>query len=494
MFIGDILIARGLVAPVDVDAALRSQSVTRGTVGDCLVALGKLDSQDLEAVIHSAPTRANTVAATGLSLSDLLDLLVKSLHNGLASTPSGLSDTLKLSPRVIDELLAEAADRQLLLGLGPVSRRVGAELRYALTRKGTEWAAGAVSRNEYIGPAPVPLTAYCAQILTQLIAAELIDEDVLHRGFADLEVSKEFILRIGPAINSGRSILLYGPAGNGKSSVAARIGKLFRDVIYVPYVFEVDGQFVKVFDPAIHKEIKRHNEPRPPATIMGREDFDQRWVACERPVCVTGGELTLEMLDLQYRPDAKYYEAPLHIKALGGIFIIDDFGRQLLEPAALLNRWIVPMGSKIEHLKFQSGKSFSLPFDEIIIFCTNLSPNDIMDPAFLRRIHYKIEMPGPTPDQFRDIFRRSARDHGVEVSDAVIDYVIRQLREHNDFPLANFQPGFIIEQVLTLCRFKRIAPEFQTRFIDIALNNLYTKDLPGHGGDAKAKVAIRSVS
>jgi hypothetical protein len=493
MFIGDILVDRGLIAPADLASALERQSVTRESVGECLIGLGKLERGDLEAVIEGAPVRSNTIEATGLALPDLMGLLVKALHSKGGATPSGLCDMLKLAPLVVMELLAEANDQQLLNNLGAASPTLVGELRYTLTRKGELWAQDALERNKYLGPAPVPLSAYAAQILTQSIQTDEVDEAALERGFADMVVTDDFILEIGPAVNSGRSILLYGPPGNGKSSIAERIGRVFQSTVYIPYCFDVDGQIIKVFDANIHKPISRCDLPRIALTILGREDFDQRWVACHRPLCITGGELTLEMLDLQFTPEAKYYEAPLHIKALGGIFIIDDFGRQLVSPTALLNRWIVPMGSQVEHLKLQNGKSFSLPFDEVIVFCTNLSPHDLMDPAFLRRIPYKIAVNNPSPEEYRKIFFRRAAEANIPISDHVIDYVIYKLHENSDFPLANFQPKFIIDQILTLCRFKKIEPEFQTRFIDIALNNLYTKDLLNQGGARSMKGVIRSV-
>ena len=221
----------------------------------------------------------------------------------------------------------------------------------------------------------------------------------MDKAFANLIVSEEFIHRVGPAINSGRSILLYGPPGNGKTSVAEQIGAIFKDTIYIPYCFEVEGQIIKVFDPGIHKRIERNTEGATRGTLR-REDFDQRWVPCRRPFIVTGGELTLEMLDLSFNALAKFYEAPLHIKALGGIFAIDDFGRQLVSPEALLNRWIVPLESRVEYLKLHTGKSFSVPFDELVVFSTNLAPRDLMDPAFLRRIPYKMEIAGPTPEEY----------------------------------------------------------------------------------------------
>ncbi len=234
---------------------------------------------------------------------------------------------------------------------------------------------------------------FVERIQRQRITNERVDQAAIEKAFGDLIISEEFIHRIGPAVNSGRSILLYGPPGNGKTSVAERIGSIFNDTIYIPYCFEVEGQIIKVFDPGIHKRIERKTDG---AATLRRQDFDQRWVPCRRPFIVTGGELTLEMLDLSFNALAKFYEAPLHIKALGGIFTIDDFGRQLVSPEALLNRWIVPLESRVEYLKLHTGKSFSLPFDELVVFSTNLAPRDLMDPAFLRRIPYKLEIGGPT--------------------------------------------------------------------------------------------------
>ena len=205
---------------------------------------------------------------------------------------------------------------------------------------------------------------------------------------------------------------------------------------------------------------------------MRREDFDARWVPCRRPFIVAGGELTLEMLDLSFNETAKFYEAPLHVKALGGIFMIDDFGRQIVSPEALLNRWIVPLGSRVDYLKLHTGKSFSLPFDELIIFSTNLAPQDLMDPAFLRRIPYKIEIAGPTVDEYRQIFTVLSSAAGMEAKPETIETVIAALRDRNGMPLASYQPKFIIDQLHASCKFAGIAPQFQPGLLSMALDNL----------------------
>jgi hypothetical protein len=299
------------------------------------------------------------------------------------------------------------------------------------------------------------------------------------------------VREIGPAVNSGRSILLYGPPGNGKTSIGERIGSLFRDVVYIPYCFEVEGQIIKVFDPSVHQRVEGQLQNLPENLGLRREELDTRWVVCRRPLLITGGELTLEMLDLSFNPLAKFYEAPLHVKALGGIFMIDDFGRQIVSPTALLNRWIVPMESRVERLKLHSGKSFELPFDELVIFSTNLSPGALMDPAFLRRIPYKIEVGGPTAEEYRLIFRALASKFGLKVDDGMIEEVMHELRVRNDFPLAGFQPKFIIDQVLAAAKFDGAPPKLTPEYVSLALRNLYTRDTPGFGprGGASRKAA-----
>lgn len=475
MLLGDILVAQGLVTPADVAAALeRKQAKGGGILGEHLVALGKLDPADLERVMRAAPPLPRSIEETGLELSDLLNLLAKTMYSGGTDTPSKIADVLKLPPRTIQLLIEQAQERKLLDILGAAGVSAVSELRYVLTEKGKQWALEALGQNLYVGPAPVSLAAYTERIQRQRITNERVDRQAIDAAFANMVISESFVHQIGPAINSGRSILLYGPPGNGKTSVAEKIGGIFSDTVYIPYCFEVDGQVIKVFDPGIHRRMQRSAEGR---STLRREDFDQRWVPCRRPFIVAGGELTLEMLDLSFNALAKFYEAPLHIKALGGIFAIDDFGRQMVTPEALLNRWIVPLESRVEYLKLHTGKSFSIPFDELVIFSTNLAPRDLMDPAFLRRIPYKLEIGGPSPDEYRRIFRSVAKAADLEASDDTLDYVIAELRE-NSFPLASYQPKFICDQVRAAAKFEGIAPQLRPDLVGMALGNLFTKDSP----------------
>ncbi|HEY3637993.1 MAG TPA: hypothetical protein VGK90_07545 [Rhizomicrobium sp.] len=488
MQLGDILVAQGLVSPSDLAEALERQRQEGGRLGENLVALGKLSAEDLDSILHSTPRAPASLEETGIALADLLNLLTKAMYANSLETPSMVIEQLKLPPLAVQQLLEQAKERKLVDVLGSSGVRAVSELRYTLTERGKQWAQEAMALNQYIGPAPVPLSAYVDRVARQAIANERVDRKSIDSAFSKMIISEDFVQEIGPAINSGRSILLYGPPGNGKTTVAEKIGDMFRDVVYIPYCIEVEGQIIKLFDAATHKQIPAANPTR--SGSLRREDVDKRWVPCRRPFIVTGGELTLEMLDLSFNAQAKFYEAPLHIKALGGIFVIDDFGRQIVSPEALLNRWIVPLESRIDFLKLHTGKSFSLPFDELVIFSTNLAPSQLMDPAFLRRIPYKIEIGGPSKEDYRRIFHAVAKGAGFTDAEEMCQFVVTELREKNDFALASYQPKFIVDQVRAACKFRGIPPQFKPEFVDRALKNLFTKDSPGYGARVNTRPAV----
>ena len=287
---------------------------------------------------------------------------------------------------------------------------------------------------------------------------------------------ESIIEQSGPALNSGRAMLLYGPPGNGKTSVAYCFASVFHDVIYMPYSVIVEGQIIRVYDPSIHipldpTELNDENA----LSVVRRETYDARWVPCKRPFVVTGGELTLEMLDLRYDETGHYYEAPLHMKALGGCFVIDDFGRQLVSPTNLLNRWIVPLESRVDFLKLHTGKSFAIPFEELVIFSTNLEPEDLMDPAFLRRLPYKIEISSPSLENYRRIFQTECARQGLELSQETFDIIVHKVRVEKGLDFAAYHPRFIVDQVVATCKFIGLPTHFEPRFIDYAIDNLRVK-------------------
>src|SRR5271166_472898 len=476
MNLGELLVGRGLVTRADIDAALERQLVEGGRLGENLIALGLLTPDQLSSVIHSTPVTPSTVSETAISQRNLLDLLLKFLHLGSCETVAELADRMKLPHRVIQQLLDDAAHQRFVQALG--SGRTGlasSSIRYSLSDQGRTAAKGAADQNLYLGPAPVCLAAYQEQIQRQRITNEILDADSLRKGFEGLVVPEHYLRKLLPAINAGRTVLLFGPPGNGKTTLATRIATLFRDVVYIPYAVEIGGQIMKVFDPSLHKASVSEADA---ATLSGRsglqrERFDERWIACGRPVAIAGGELTLEMLDLQHNPDTKFYDAPLHVKALNGMLLVDDFGRQKLDPNELLNRWIVPMENQIDYLKLNTGTSFSLPFDELLVFSTNLQPSDLMDAAFMRRIPYKIKLFAPSREEYRQIFEGIASVYGLELDDDVFDFVVERLTVSAKFGLAYYQPKFICEQVVETCKCFNLRPQLTKEFAAEALANLY---------------------
>ena len=478
MNIGNLLVAKGLVSAEDISQALIHQQTHGGRLGDSIVALGLLSREQIDEVLADAPQQPNMVASTGIDPVFLLELAIKGMYAENIETASQLSHALKLSSSVINQLLQAAQERKLVETLASASGSgVRSEMRLTLTRAGREWATDALQRGQYFGPAPVTLKDYQDRVLRQRVTNEHVTRERLDEAFSGLVMTERFISRLGPAVNSGNAILIYGPAGNGKTTVAEIVGQMFQNVIYVPYCVEIDGEIMKVFDPSIHRVVP-DTHSKQGATTLRRSRIDPRWVACYRPLVITGGELTIEMLDLKYNPIAKFYEAPLHIKALNGTFLIDDFGRQRAKPEDILNRWIVPLNSRVDYLTLHTGKSVMIPFDEIVIFSTNMHPDDLMDPAFQRRISYKLETVEPPEDLFRRVFEGIATKHGLELSDAIYSKVLQDVRQ-NEAPLAYFQPKFIVEQVLASCKFEGTRPQFTPENVGDALANLFIKKANG---------------
>ena len=473
MRLGDLLIQAGLVNTQDVAAALERQAGNGRRLGDNLVDLGVIERKALDGFLMRIPAEPASIEATGIDDVDLLALMMKLIYVGRLSTCREFIEAIKLPYHIVEQLVQMAVDRQLLRALGMRDSNNPIDLGYAFTDEGKRWTIDALERMHYVGPAPVTLADFTFQVSLQKLTNELITFDRIQKALGELTFDASLVEQSGPALNSGRAMLLYGPPGNGKTSFAFSLGSVYSDVIYVPYAISVESEIVCFHDPSIHLKMKPSElGDEELVSFVRAEEYDARWVPCRRPFVATGGELTLEMLDLRYDPTGHFYEAPLHMKALGGCFVIDDFGRQLVSPKSLLNRWIVPLENRVDYMRLQTGKSFSVPFEELVIFSTNMEPEDLMDPAFLRRLPYKIEVGAPSLEHYREIFGKECGRQGFTMPDEIFAGIIRKLTVEKGLELAAYQPRFIVDQVAATCRFMRQPPHFEPRFIDYALNNL----------------------
>jgi hypothetical protein len=474
MRLGDLLVRANLVTAEQVAEGLKRQARSGGRLGPNLVALGAIDQRTLEAFLKRIPAEPATIASTGIDDVDLLSLLMKLIYSGRLETCRHFVEAIKLPYHIVAELVQMAVDRQLLRTLG--MRDSGGspiDMGYVLTEEGKRWTVDTIDRMGYVGPAPVTLEEFTYQVSMQKLTNELVTFERIRTALGELCFGDSLIEQSGPALNSGRAILLYGPPGNGKTSFAFSLSSVFSDVIYVPYAIIVEGQIIRFFDSSVHLQVNpAAASEEVDLSFVRTEEHDARWVPCKRPFVVTGGELTLEMLDLRYDQTGHYYEAPLHVKALGGCFIIDDFGRQLVSPTNLLNRWIVPLESRVDYLKLHTGKSFSVPFEELVIFSTNLDPEDLMDPAFLRRLPYKIEVGAPSLEMYRRIFEKECKRQGLVLAEGVFEFIVHRVKNERGLEFAAYQPRFIVDQVTATCRFMGQAAHFEPRFIEYALNNL----------------------
>ncbi len=474
---GELLVRARLVTEKDLAAALELQRVQGGRIGENLVALGAIDADSLNGFLSRSLDGPKDIRATGIDEADLLALLMKLIYCNRLEKVGQCADAIKLPQPIVMDLARIAVERQLLYALGAHPSDTMMETRYALTDEGRRWTVDALQRSGYVGPAPVTLADFVERVNRQKPTNERITAERVREAIGKLSIEENIVDRIGPALNSGRAILFYGPPGNGKTSLAMGFASVFQDMIHVPYAIIVEGQIIRFYDSRLHLpfDTKDGSEQGEEVSSFLRETHDQRWVACRRPFIVAGGELTLDMLEMRYDSVGHYYEAPLHMKALGGCFFIDDFGRQQTSPRDLLNRWIVPMEQRVDYLKLHSGTSFAIPFEELVIFATNLEPEDLIDPAFLRRIPYKIEVGPPNLEQYRRIFEMECERHSLTMSDDVFDFIVYMVREEKELDLAGFHATFIIDQVVATCRFLGKDPELRSPYIDYAIDNLRVK-------------------
>jgi len=405
----------------------------------------------------------------GLDATVVESLILKYLFGVGSATGAKIAEEVCLPVPPVVELLASLKQQQIVVFVGVAGM---GDFTYTLTDAGRDRARRFMVESMYMGPAPVPIEAYITAIKAQTITALSPQVEDLERAFSDLLISQELFDVLGPAINSGRGMFLYGYPGNGKTSIAERITRCFGDEIFIPRCLIVDGLIIKLFDPAIHDEISV-----PKDSILKKDPVDARWVKIRRPTIIVGGELTMEALEVQFNTASRTCEAPMQLKSNCGTLVIDDFGRQRMRPIELLNRWIVPLEKRFDFLALPNGKKVKVPFDQLIIFSTNLEPKELCDDAFLRRIPYKINVPDPEEAVFRKLFEFVASGLGFTLDDqgrAAVDYLIEKHFKTNQRPFRCCQPRDLLLQVKNRCLYTGQPLTITPELFDYAVSVYFT--------------------
>jgi hypothetical protein len=421
-----------------------------------------------------APKAPTTLEDTGLGADQITQLIVKTLYTGEA-LGTVAADRMRLPFSILEPLIELLRAEQLVEVRGATGSGA-ASYRYALTDRGRDRARLFMDANQYVGPAPVPLATYTREMKAIMEARGFIDRDRLRAGFSHLIIEDSVLDQVGPAVNAGKAVFLYGPPGNGKTVIAEGMGRTLGGDLYVPYALDIEGQTITVYDPVTHESLETDEGADGRLTIVKTAPRDRRWVRIRRPVVVVGGELTLDMLDLTFNPLSKYHEAPLQLKANGGVFLVDDFGRQRMRPQDLLNRWIVPLESRRDYLTLNTGKKIEVPFDVLTVFATNLDPTSLADEAFLRRIPYKIPIEDPTLEQFTRIFELNCRRQQLRFHQVMVAYLQRRHYAPNNRPLRACQPRDLIEQVVALCRYRGQQPAITRELLDLAVRSYFVDE------------------
>jgi len=432
---------------------------------------------------ESAPNTANVYSPRTPSNADefgvgqpfVFDLILRTLFQRGQLTGGDIANSICVPFSTLSAVLQSMRKQMLIDIVGQKGSSGDSSFVYEVKPpKGTAALHEAMEKTNYAGPLPVPFTDYVESVLAQTVKKLIVTRRSIQRAFADLIISEDMFNEIGPAINSASSIFFFGFPGNGKTSVAERITRLMGDTIYIPYAVEVNGQIIKLYDPIQHTLVKEEESLEGMDTVLKKGgDFDRRFIRIKRPTIVVGGELIMPMLDLKYNTIGKYYEAPLQMKANGGIFMIDDFGRQQVRAMDLLNRWIVPLEKKYDYLTTITGTKIEVPFDQILIFSTNLDPTQLADEAFLRRIKFKIEIRDPDELQYRKIWEMVCKGKKLEFDSNGIDYLINKWYYPTNRPFRMCQPRDLLDQMMSIAKYNMERINFSPDLIDAACSTYF---------------------
>jgi len=413
------------------------------------------------------PRMPTNVKETGVGLGLLVDLSLKFMYYEGNLTGYELAERLKLPYSGVVDQIINFLKREQLCEVKGTGGFAESAYQYAISEKGRAMAREALERSQYTGPTPVTLQAYAEAFRRQPLSDVAVHPRTMRQALSHLVINEDTFAHLGPAVNSGRSIFLFGHPGNGKTAIAESIGQmLLGEAVYIPYAMVIGGQIVRIFDSVNHKLADQ---------VTSADKHDPRWVRIQRPVIITGGELTLETLDLVYDENNKYYEAPFQMKANGGMFLIDDFGRQQARPRDLLNRWIIPLERRTDFLTLHTGRKIEVPFDVLIVFSTNLEPRDLVDEAFLRRIRHKIEIKDPSWDEYREIFRRACQTKNVPFEDQGLAYLIQEHYLKAKRAKRACHPRDLIDQIIDIAKYLNVEPTLSKELIDLACASYFVE-------------------
>jgi len=416
---GEKLIQKQQISHDQLQKALDYQRLHGGRIGNSIVTLGFLTEDEVTEFFRAVPEIPDSLAKLDLTYSFIENLIVKHALNLRVFNFTDMCNSTKLPMFIVSEAV-DILRQNYFLQVKSAGQFSKLSYTFNLTESGIKKAKELLSVSRYAGPAPVSLRAYRNQVEAQTVKSVYVDEKSIRDAFSDIVISDALAQKFGPAISSGKAIFLYGPPGNGKTTIAEIVGKVLPGTVHIPYAVQIEGEIITVFDRASHVRVDSEET---------EDSIDQRWVKIKRPVIMTGGEMTLKGLDLDFNHIAKFYEAPLQMKANNGLFIVDDFGRQQVDSQTLLNRWIVPLERRTDFLTLHTGMKIEIPFDQLVIFSTNLEPKNLVDEAFLRRIRYKIKVGHPTLAEYKQIFQKVCESNGMLFDENVFKFLIDLYKE-----------------------------------------------------------------
>jgi hypothetical protein len=422
------------------------------------------------------PTIPKDLEGLGVSHSTLHKIILKHLLTAGTLRTDDLSARLCVPVSLLERPIAFLRNEAYLEAHNRVHANIGEILHLNLTDRGRHRAQQYYEENAYVGPLPVSYTAYCEQVLRQTVRNQIVNRSSVGKIFDDIVISRKVVRQIGAAFNSGNSLFLFGPAGTGKSFIASQMVKLLQGRVVIPYAIEVEGHIIRVFDPTNHHRVEDEIAASGRTSILSKgelDGLDQRWVICERPVIVAAGELTLDMLELKYQQGTGFYDAPLQMKANGGILMIDDLGRQVVNTSQLLNRWILPLENSVDYLGLHTGIKIQIPFDVIPVFSTNISPEQLADEAFLRRLGYKVFIDYIGEEEYRQIFAQYCDANGIVYAPEMVNYLIEEFYEPREKKMTASHPKELINKVIDFSLYEGVKPELSKELLAQAWDSYF---------------------